>query len=55
MLYNVASYYFIFYKLCFTIKELTIEHLVHKNSPRIFLKFEKDAEAIQFVRNKLGA
>lgn len=37
------------------IKELTIEHLVHKNSPRIFLRFEKDAEAIQLVRNKLGA
>ncbi len=36
------------------IKELTIEHLVHKENPRVFLRFEKDAEAGNLVRNFLN-
>ena len=37
------------------IKELTIEHLVHRDNPRVFLRFERDAEAGNLVRNLLGA
>lgn len=37
------------------IKELTIEHLIHRDQPRVFLRFEKDEEAIALVREKLKA
>lgn len=36
------------------IKELIIEHIIHKKSPRVFLRFEKDAEAGNLVRNLLN-
>lgn len=36
------------------IKELIIEHIIHKESPRVFLRFEKDAEAGNLVRNLLN-
>lgn len=35
------------------IKELTIEHLVHRDKPRVFLRFERNAEAGNLVRNFL--
>lgn len=35
------------------IKELTIEHLVHRDHPRVFLRFENDAEATALVRQHL--
>lgn len=37
------------------IKELTIEHLIHRDHPRVFLRFENDAEATALVRNELKA
>lgn len=37
------------------IKELTIEHLIHRNLPRVFLRFENDAEATALVRKHLNA
>ncbi|MES2764218.1 MAG: site-specific tyrosine recombinase/integron integrase [Bacteroidota bacterium] len=36
------------------IKELIIEHLIHKNKPRVFLRFENNTEASGLVRNLLG-
>ncbi len=36
------------------IKELTIEHLVHRNEHRVFLRFETDHEASGLVRNFLN-
>ncbi|MES2566282.1 MAG: site-specific tyrosine recombinase/integron integrase [Bacteroidota bacterium] len=36
------------------IKELTIEHLIHHDKPRVFLRFENDAEAGNLVRNFLN-
>jgi integrase/recombinase XerD len=36
------------------IKELTIEHLIHKDKPRVFLRFENNTEASGLVRNLLG-
>lgn len=36
------------------IKELTIEHLVHRDKPRVFLRFEKDTEASNLVRKLLN-
>jgi integrase/recombinase XerD len=36
------------------IKELTIEHLVHRDTPRVFLRFERDAEASALVKNLLN-
>jgi integrase/recombinase XerD len=36
------------------IKKLTIEHLVHRDSPRVFLHFEKDAEAGNLVKKLLN-
>ena len=36
------------------IKELTIEHLIHKDKPRVFLRFENNAQASDLVRNLLG-
>jgi integrase/recombinase XerD len=35
------------------IKELTIEHLIHKDKQRVFLRFENDSEAGNLVRNFL--
>jgi len=37
------------------IYELTIEHLVHRSQPPIFLHFENNPEASGMVRNLLGA
>lgn len=37
------------------IKELTIEHLIHKDCPRVLLRFEYDVEATNLVRNSLKA
>lgn len=37
------------------IKELTIEHLIHRDKPRVFLRFENDAEAIKLVRQHFNA
>lgn len=37
------------------IKELTIEHVIHKNNPRVFLRFENDNQATSLVRNELKA
>lgn len=54
MLQNIATTYYKIHKLCFMIKELTIEHLIHKEHPRVFLRFERDAEAGNLVRNLLG-
>jgi integrase/recombinase XerD len=36
------------------IKELTIEHLTHRDAPRVFLRFENDQEASNLVRNFLN-
>ena len=36
------------------IKELTLEHLIHKDKPRVFLRFENNTEASGLVRNLLG-
>ena len=36
------------------IKELTIEHLIHKDKPRVFLRFENNTEASGLIRNLLG-
>ncbi len=35
------------------IKELTIEHIVHRDKPRVFLRFENDAAGTNLVRNEL--
>ncbi len=37
------------------IKELTIEHLLHRDKPRVFLRFENDAEATALVRKHFNA
>ena len=37
------------------IKELTIEHIIHRDKPRVFLRFDNDAEATTLVRNELKA
>ena len=37
------------------IKELTIEHLVHRDHPRVFLRFENDPEATALVRQHFNA
>ncbi|MES2513633.1 MAG: site-specific tyrosine recombinase/integron integrase [Bacteroidota bacterium] len=36
------------------IKELTIEHLVHREAPRVFLRFEKDTQASDLVKHVLN-
>lgn len=37
------------------IQELTIEHLIHRDQPRVFLRFDRDNEAIELVRQELKA
>ena len=37
------------------IKEVTIEHLLHRTQARVFMRFENDAEATQLVKNNLQA
>lgn len=37
------------------IKELTIEHLIHRDKPRVFLRFDNDAEATALVRKHFNA
>jgi integrase/recombinase XerD len=36
------------------IRELIIEHLVHRDKPRVFLRFENDSDASAVVRNELN-
>jgi len=37
------------------IKDLIIEHIIHRDKPRVFLRFDNDAEAMALVRNELKA
>ncbi len=37
------------------VKEIIVEHLMHKNRQRVFLRFERDAETTALVRNELRA
>lgn len=37
------------------IKEVTIEHLLHKTQARVFMRFENDAEATQLIKQHLQA
>ena len=37
------------------IKEVTIEHLLHKTQARVFMRFENDTEATQLIKQHLQA
>ena len=55
MLQNIASSCSVFDELWFMIKEVTIEHLLHKTQARVFIRFDNDTEAIQLIKNNLEA
>lgn len=55
MLQIIATYCYKIYEIWYMIKELTIEHLIHRDHPRVFLRFDNDAEATALVRNQLKA
>ena len=53
LLQNIASSCSIFDELWFMVKEIIIEHLLHKTQARVFMRFDNDTEATQLIKNNL--
>ena len=55
MLQNIAISCHIFSDFCFMVKQIIIEHLLHRNEMRVFIRFEIDHESAQLVKQALQA